>query len=196
MSLSVQSQTMFAMLATGMMVGIQIDVYHRLLVRLLQSFWLRALFDLLFWIVQSVVVFYVLWRVNEGELRFYIFLALLFGFFLYYRWGRVSFLRIMESIISICQAIRRFVVSMIRLFIIQPFRFVLKLFTSFVMIMVTIIIRVFTFIGNGLLFLLKGLYVLLKPLIRLVVPPSVEKHVRILAFKMKEWAFKNRRDGR
>lgn len=163
-------------------------MYHRLLMRLFHSYWVRAFSDVIFWLLQSLIVFYVLWRINEGELRFYIFLALLFGFFLYYRWGRASFLRWLERMISICVAISRLVSSMIQLFVIQPFRFVLKLLISSVMIIFTIIARLFTFI-------MKGLYFIVKPFIRLIVPSSVERRVRTWIALIKDWAFKNRRDG-
>lgn len=109
MTLAIQFQTFLAMLAAGSFIAIQLDVYHRLLPQRVRSKWPQAILDLGFWIVQAVLVFYVLFNMNDGELRIYIFIAILFGFWVYWLTFRPVFLQLLEGIITVVDGIYRFI---------------------------------------------------------------------------------------
>ena len=74
MTLSVQFYTIVSMILMGVWLGVAVDTYGRFMH---PNRWSILLFlsDILFWIVQSLLVFFVLLQVNEGEIRFYIFIA-------------------------------------------------------------------------------------------------------------------------
>ena len=59
------------------------DTYNRFLKRSERKRWIVFIHDFLFWVIQGLLIFYVLFLVNEGEFRFYLFLALLCGFSAY-----------------------------------------------------------------------------------------------------------------
>ena len=77
MSLTTQLATMLAMIGMGSWLGAALDTYNRFLQRQDRTHWIVLINDILFWIVQGLIIFYVLLLVNEGELRFYIFLSIL-----------------------------------------------------------------------------------------------------------------------
>ncbi len=83
MTLSTQFLTMLSMIGMGSFFGVMFDTYQRFLDRPNRKSWIVFFNDLLFWVIQALIIFYILFLVNNGELRFYIFIALLCGFAAY-----------------------------------------------------------------------------------------------------------------
>ncbi|PAC34593.1 spore cortex biosynthesis protein YabQ [Caldifermentibacillus hisashii] len=75
MSLTVQFYTMLAMVGMGSYFGVALDTYSRLFNRSKRNVIVRGINDILFWIVQALITFYILYLVNNGEIRFYIFFS-------------------------------------------------------------------------------------------------------------------------
>jgi len=96
MSLSVQFYTMLAMIAMGSFFGGTLDTYNRFLQRRKRKRWVVFVHDVLFWLCQSLLLFYVLFLVNAGEVRFYIFIALLCGFAAYQALFKNGYLKLLE----------------------------------------------------------------------------------------------------
>lgn len=120
MTLDVQFQTFFAMMMTGAVIAAQLDVYHRCLPRKARIKWPQAFLDLFFWVVQAILVFYVLFQMNHGDLRIYVFLSILLGFFIYWQTVRPLFLRVLEVLIRIVEAIYSMILKVIYLFLWTP----------------------------------------------------------------------------
>lgn len=179
------------MIAMGLVIGMNLDFYHRVTIRFVKAFWTRMCWDLLFWMAQVLLVFYVLLRVNEGELRFYIFLALIVGFWIYRRHGRKPFLRWMEVGFSFVKWVKRVCIGIIRVFVVSPVKFLLKLIISSVMIGLTICGNVLMFILNLLLFPLKIIARLLRPMVKKFLPRSfvnlIERTFQIIKKRVKQW---------
>ncbi|HEX6923159.1 MAG TPA: spore cortex biosynthesis protein YabQ, partial [Bacillales bacterium] len=75
MNLSVQFMTMAAMAVMGLWIGISVDTYGRFFYRGGRRRWnvMQITGDLVFWLVQGLLVFFVLLNVNEGDVRIYVF---------------------------------------------------------------------------------------------------------------------------
>lgn len=123
MTLSVQFLTMLSMIGMGSLFGASLDTYQRFLKRPLRKSWVVFINDILFWLLQGLAIFYILFLVNEGELRFYIFLALLCGFAAYQALMKNIYLKLLEIVISTIISIYYFIVKVIRLLIIRPVQF-------------------------------------------------------------------------
>ena len=80
MSLTIQLYTMLSMIGMGAWIGASLDTYQRFLKREERKRWLVFIHDILFWIVQALLLFYVFMHVNMAEIRIYIFLAILMWF--------------------------------------------------------------------------------------------------------------------
>ena len=66
-----------------MLVGIAYDVYRCIRKIIKRGRWLTALLDTLFIITLGLVVVFVLYTANQGELRLYTFIGFALGFALY-----------------------------------------------------------------------------------------------------------------
>ncbi|WP_019157158.1 spore cortex biosynthesis protein YabQ [Robertmurraya massiliosenegalensis] len=160
MTLSTQFLTMLAMIGMGSYFGASLDTYNRFLQRQKRKRWIVFCHDILFWLFQGLSIFYVLFLVNKGELRFYIFLALLCGFAAYQSLLKEGYLRLLEIVISMVISIYRFIVKMVRVVIVRPLY-------SFVMLLLSFLIM----IGKGLLALAKGIWKVILFVIKVLFKP-------------------------
>ncbi|WP_042453843.1 spore cortex biosynthesis protein YabQ [Neobacillus dielmonensis] len=144
MSLSTQFLTMISMIGMGSLFGALLDTYHRFLKRPKRRTWIVFLNDLLFWTIQALLIFYALFLVNNGELRFYIFIALLCGFAAYQSIFKGIYLRLLEMLISTVFSISRFLRDTFILLIYKPITGLIQL-----------IILILLSIGRGLLSLVN-----------------------------------------
>ena len=120
MTLSTQFLTMLSMVGIGSLFGVMFDTYQRFLNRPKRKHWIVFINDLLFWIIQSIIVFYTLFLVNNGELRFYIFIALLCGFAAYQSLFKTIYLRLLEMVIFSVISVYRFFKKTFQLLIYKP----------------------------------------------------------------------------
>lgn len=160
MTLSTQFLTMLAMIGMGSYFGATLDTYNRFLQRSKRKSWIVFFNDIFFWLFQGMSVFYVLFIVNKGELRFYIFLALLCGFAAYQSLLKKLYLQILEIVISMVISIYQFLVKVIRILIYKP-----------IYSLILFIISLAIMIGKGLLALARGILKALLFLIRILLKP-------------------------
>lgn len=133
------------MIGMGAFFGAALDTYNRFLQRRKRKSWLVFINDILFWLFQGLFIFFILFHVNQGELRFYIFLALLCGFAAYQSMLKQLYLKCLEKLISIVIAVFRFLVKLIHLLVYKP-----------IQILISVLVTTIIMIGKGLLVLLKG----------------------------------------
>jgi len=148
MSLSVQFYTMLAMIGMGSYFGAALDTYSRLFNRSKRNIIVRGMNDVLFWIVHAFLTFYVLYLVNNGEIRFYIFLALLCGFALYQSLLKNFYKRQLEWFIRLVVRTYRFGVKLFTNIIIKPVIMVLSLIYTIIVGLGKLILHIFLFVGN------------------------------------------------
>lgn len=137
-----------------------LDTYQRFLQRPKRKSWIVFINDLLFWIIQALFVFYVLFLANNGELRFYIFIALLCGFAAYQSLLRDIYRKLLELLITAVVAVYRFIKGAIHLLVYKP-----------VMGLIQLLIALFLLIGRGLFTLVKFLFKVLLLLIKVLLKP-------------------------
>ena len=143
MTLTTQFYTLIAMIGMGSYFGATLDTYQLFLKRSQRKRWIVFIHDILFWIVQALQVFYVLLLVNQGELRFYSFLALICGFAAYQALFKKGYLVILNAVIAICIATAAFIKKVISLFVYKPVVGVIKLL---IMISRTLVKGLFSFV--------------------------------------------------
>ncbi|WP_442865234.1 spore cortex biosynthesis protein YabQ [Alkalihalobacillus sp. CinArs1] len=146
MTLTVQFYTMVAMVAMGVWLGIAMDTYSRFLhPRKSKSLWLY-LNDVVFWLLQGLLTFYVLFIVNEGTLRLYVFLALLCGYAAYRALFQQLYRNSLERMIIITVNVANVVKSLFTNLVYRPVLFILKLLLSLCMMLISMITTIFWFI--------------------------------------------------
>jgi len=183
MTLSTQFITLLSMIGMGSLFGAMFDTYQRFLKRPKRKQWIVFFNDLLFWIIQAVIIFYTLFLVNNGELRFYIFLALICGFAAYQSLFKGIYLRLLEITIKTIIAITRFIKKTFQLLIYKPIVGLIQLIIVIIIAIGRGLLTLVKFISNVLLLIVK---IILFPLQKIVLvfwkllPKSLKKFVEKL----------------
>jgi spore cortex biosynthesis protein YabQ len=171
MTLSVQFITMITMILCGFYLGMIKDTYYRFRKYWNEKVFLTYLLEVCFWLTQTVLLFYVLFRINGGELRLYIFIACLLGFSAYQALAGNIYKRILEQVITIVAAICRFITRLIQVLFIAPIKWIVRA----IFICILFILQV---VGAILLFLFKIVAFPIKWLLKLLyrlLPKSFKK---------------------
>ncbi|MDF9418069.1 spore cortex biosynthesis protein YabQ [Bacillus altitudinis] len=165
MTLTVQFYTMLSMAAMGIWLGASLDTYKLFVNREKTAKWLLVIHDLLFWVVQGLLFFYVLLLTNEGEFRLYIFLAVALGFSMYQALMKQLYLNIlkfvMRCIYQTVLVLKRLIMSMV----IQPIRWIVGLIISALLFLFHSLLRLVRFAFR---LVWKVLYIVCYPLIWLL----------------------------
>lgn len=160
MTLSVQFLTLLTMIVSGMGFGAVLDTYNYFLNRKNRKRWLVFIQDILFWIVISLSIFYILFLVNKGEIRFYIFLSLLCGFSAYQALIKKLYMKCLLLIIRFSLWTFQMIKKLFYLFIALPIIWLLQL-TKSILILVKKILLTF----------LKGVFLCIRWLLLLILTP-------------------------
>lgn len=161
MTLDTQFMTMFVMVLSGFYLGIALETFYRF-----KPFWKKNVFlsyfmEILFWTSQTVILFYVLFRVNGGELRFYIIAACLLGFAIYQVVAAKLYKKLLEYIIRVIAAIYHFFERLIQLLLINPIKWIISMLIALVLWLIHLI-------GIILLFSLKVVFFPIRGLLKMI----------------------------
>ncbi|PLT30847.1 spore cortex biosynthesis protein YabQ [Peribacillus deserti] len=171
MTLTTQFYTLLSIIGMGCCFGAALDTYNVFLNRSKRSSWVVFINDFLFWIIQGLVTFYVLFLVNEGELRFYLFLALICGFSAYQALLKKLYLRLLKAWISLTRKIYTFMIRLFSLLFVKPLQW-----------LVFALIGILLSFGKVLFFLAK---LILKPILSII--KGLLKPFFWIAKKMINW---------
>ncbi|WP_088067094.1 spore cortex biosynthesis protein YabQ [Gottfriedia luciferensis] len=154
MSLNVQFYSMIAMVGMGAYLGMALDTYHRFLNRGIRNRLIVFATDILFWIFQALLVFYVLYLVNEGALRFYLLLALLCGYAAYQSLIQSIYKKILEFVIQLIIRLYRIVVTLIVTFLVKPIKWIIQVIIVLILFIYGVLIRLIRLLYNVVLSIL------------------------------------------
>jgi spore cortex biosynthesis protein YabQ len=183
MTLSTQFVTLLSMIGMGSLFGAMFDTYQRFLKRPKRKQWIVFFNDLLFWMIQAVIIFYTLFLVNNGELRFYIFLALLCGFAAYQSLFKGMYLNLLEMVIKTILAVSRFIKKAFRVLIYKPILGLIQLVIIIILAIGRVLLTLVQIIGKVLLIILKIIFVPLQKIVLLfwkLLPKGLKKSVEKL----------------
>ena len=155
MTLTIQFYTLLAMIGMGSLFGAALDTYNHFLKRAERSKWIVFLHDFLFWVIQGLIIFYVLFLVNEGELRLYLFLALLCGFSAYQALLKGLYLRFLAFVILVVIKLFRFLTDVVRLLLFAPIKWIIMSMVVFILGIGKVIGTLLKGIGKVVLFILN-----------------------------------------
>lgn len=156
MTLDVQLLTMVSMIICGFYLGVALDTYNRF-----ARIWkgrqlLTYLIAIIFWLLQVSIVFYVLYQVNYGELRIYVFLACLLGFAIYQVLAASLYRNFLEMMINFVRRLLEVIYNIFQAIILKPFLIIVRLILSVIKFIGKVIFTVITW----LLFPLKRLAII------------------------------------
>lgn len=83
MTASEQLLVLLVFISCGWLVGLALEAFRRLRRRIRRNVFFVYLCEIAFWVTQTGILYYVLWRVHDGVFRVYFLGALFVGYFLY-----------------------------------------------------------------------------------------------------------------
>ncbi|MEF2097897.1 spore cortex biosynthesis protein YabQ [Bacillus sp. CFBP9009] len=155
MTLTIQFYTLLAMIGMGSGFGAALDTYSRFLKRSERKRWIVFIHDFLFWIIQGLLIFYVLFLVNEGEFRLYLFLALLCGFSAYQALFKGFYQRFLEFLIILVIKLARFIMNSVHMLIFVPIKWVIVSVIAIIFGIGKFVLALLKWAGKILLFILN-----------------------------------------
>jgi spore cortex biosynthesis protein YabQ len=143
------------MIGMGSGFGAALDTYSRFLNRSERKRWIVFIHDFLFWIIQGLLIFYVLFLVNEGEFRLYLFLALLCGFSAYQALFKGFYQRFLEFLIILVIKLARFIANSVHMLIFLPIKWVIVSILAIIIGIGKFVLALLKWAGKILLFILN-----------------------------------------
>ena len=121
---------LFIFIFVGILIGILFDIFRIIRKSFKTSDFITYLEDVLFWILTGIVLLFAIFAFNNGELRIYIFIALIFGMITYLLTISKYFITISVNLLNILKKIFRipinFLKNFIKNFVIRPFSFIIQ----------------------------------------------------------------------
>ncbi|MDQ0167591.1 spore cortex biosynthesis protein YabQ [Bacillus horti] len=153
MTLSIQALTMLHMIGAGLFLGISYDTYARL--RLKKKSWLILTQDLLFWMINGMIVFLWLQFVNTGQMRVYIFLSLICGYAAYQALFGGFYRKGLEGILQLLHWSYKTLRQIVRIFLIIPIVWLYKIISIVILFILGAVASIFKFLYKIMAFLLR-----------------------------------------
>ncbi|RST71146.1 spore cortex biosynthesis protein YabQ [Siminovitchia acidinfaciens] len=184
MSLPVQFYTLLSMIGMGILFGAMLDTYQRFLKRGNRKKWIVFLNDLLFWFIQGIIIFYVLFLVNYGELRFYLFLALLCGFSAYQALFKKIYLSLLESLIRFVKMMARLTYRTVFLLVYKPIKGLCLLLIAIILYLYGLLLSLVKIVWIMVKWMTKTLFTPVLWILKKFIPESAKKLVAQLRKKI------------
>lgn len=128
------------MILSGFYLGVIQETFRRFTVYWKGRLFLTYFLEILFWMTQAGILFYILYQVNQGELRVYIILACFLGFSVYQALVKPAYKKLLEYVIQVFKTIYRGIEKLINLLFISPLRWI---FLTFYRMIKTILFGIF-----------------------------------------------------
>ncbi|GAA0609113.1 spore cortex biosynthesis protein YabQ [Virgibacillus siamensis] len=148
MTLHVQFVTMMAMVLGGLYLGIIQETFRRFSIHWRKRRVLAYFMEISFWLTQTLLLYYLLFRVNSGELRLYVFAAILLGFSVYQVLVANAYKWLLEHIIRIVLGCFQFIENLVSVLIITPVKVIIQFVVTCVLFILQILLRVLSFAGK------------------------------------------------
>lgn len=126
MTLHEQWLTMLTMIAGGIWLGFALETYRRLLRRLLKHALYGYVLESLFWISQTILLFTLLYRINDAVLSVYVFLSCLLGYSIYQVFCKKVYQTVLEAVIRISHKFFYWLLKTMDTLLLQPLWLIIR----------------------------------------------------------------------
>ncbi|SHG40598.1 spore cortex biosynthesis protein YabQ [Ornithinibacillus halophilus] len=136
MTLNIQFLTMITMISGGFYLGMAVDTFRRFDRHWKSKKFLVYLLEVCFWLSQTFILYYLLFLVNSGELRFYVFAATLLGYATYQVIAANFYKRLLERLIVIIKQVYNFFERLFIALVYKPIKYLIQLLIAFIIFIV------------------------------------------------------------
>ncbi|GEN55335.1 spore cortex biosynthesis protein YabQ [Halobacillus faecis] len=159
-----------------MFVGASLDTFERFFGKRKRG-WLEIIYQLSFWLIQASFLFYLLYLANYGELRVYVFVAIVCGFAAYRALFQQLYLKTLEMWIRISMAVFRFLKKTVYYLIFIPSK-------SIIFLIISLLLGVYKILLKGIIILFLVVFYPIRLIFRIIwrlLPKNMKKYLRDLA---------------
>ncbi len=117
--------------------------------------WLVFFCDVLFWLASVAAVFYVLVWINDGIIRFPIFLGIFAGAWIYFVLGSKKYIHLLLVMIKFCKWMYRVILMTFDMLLIRPIRFIFKCIWVLIAFLLSVLLSICRVIWKVVKFLLS-----------------------------------------
>jgi spore cortex biosynthesis protein YabQ len=171
-TLHVQFFTLVMMFCSGLALGVMFDVCRVVSGKLRLPRYLFPLVDIVYWIVATFLVFYVLMVSNEGQVRVFVFLGIGIGICFYFALLSHWIIWILLILIRVLIGLYRFLKKMADLFLIRPLVGIYRLMVTLFSFLIAMTVFLYKIVLQLLYPLWKLLIWMIRPLRRLRLWPA------------------------
>lgn len=144
------------MFGSGLILGALYDVYRVVSKWFRFPRWAMPIFDILYWIVATAIVFGLLYRSNLGQVRVFIFIALAVGVACYFSLLSRAVCTALRAILHALAWLTRLMIRIFRLLVVRP----LLLLYRLLLLLAGVLMAIIVFVGKIVLQLLYPLRLL------------------------------------
>ena len=129
-----QAYLFLIFILNGILIGILFDIFRILRRSFKTPNFVTYIEDTLFWIISTLSVIYSLFVFNNGEIRGYIFIGIIFGIAIYMLFFSKIIMKISVKIILFCKKVFKFIIRILSYpvkIILNPLKFLIKKLFSF-----------------------------------------------------------------
>lgn len=160
------------MIIGGFYLGMAHDTYRRFAPYWKEKTFFVYLFEISFWLSQTGILFFLLYKVNAGELRLYIFAACLLGFSIYQVVAANIYKKVLEFVIRIIVAIYRWCRKVIQVLLITPLKWIFHIILTLILFSGQVVIKLLMIVFLPVKWLIQLIYHLLPKKIKKNIPKS------------------------
>lgn len=188
MTPSVQWLTLGWMLFSGVMMGMAYDSYRVLSGRLHFPRWVVHALDLLYWCASAIFVFRMLYISNYGQLRFYVFLGLFIGVWVYFLFLSVTTQRFVVMLLKVVTFLIHLLKTWFIILVWLPMKMIYRFFKGLIHLVGRILLSVFRVVMWFLSpFTKLGKWILSPIAARLRIPKWIDKLINFILARWRRW---------
>lgn len=152
MSIAVQLETIAAMSACGALMGMGYDTYQLFRQKRRVPTWLVFLLDLGFWLTSAFLIFSVLQKLNDGIVRWPMFLAMLGGAWVYFVLVRKMYTALLLTVIRFIQWLYYTILTVMNILLVKPILLIYRLIALLVGFLLLLLRGIGSFLWRLILF--------------------------------------------
>jgi spore cortex biosynthesis protein YabQ len=111
--LSYQLFSVLTSLSIGVVIGLFFDLYRISRGFIRPQWWLTQVGDIVFWLIATMIAFFILFKGNWGEVRPYVFISVAIGFYIYTKVISKRFQKVTLQIIRFIQKTINLLIRMV-----------------------------------------------------------------------------------
>lgn len=178
------------MIIGGVYLGFATETFRRVSIHWKNQKIVTYFLEISYWMIQTCLLFFVLYQVNDGELRVYVFLACILGFSIYVVIFKEIYKRFLEWTFNVILTIVKGIIKVIDTLILRPVKWMIQLIVGTILYVLHVCYHILLFLLKVLFYPLQLLFTFIKKLLPEKMRNNISKTITFcstIIYKFKKW---------